>query len=145
MIVCICVSSTCLSHVYCCRTPIYLLMCICVHIAVRLCCVCVIHLSHTHADVIVGLLINSSLYLCVSLVFCFISSWNPFTNIRSLRYPSYSYLTTLMMLLISTLHEPTYHKIIVNRLRTLRFLPNSCVIALFAALSFGLCVFFVFL
>ena len=37
-------------HAYCCwfRCSIYLLVCICVHIAVRLCCVCIIHLSHIH-------------------------------------------------------------------------------------------------
>ena len=48
---------------YCCwfRCSIYLLVCIYTYIAVRLCCACVIHLSHTHSDAIVGLLINSSM------------------------------------------------------------------------------------
>ena len=39
------------------------------HIAVRLYCIYVIHLSHTHADVIVDLLINSSMYISVSVAF----------------------------------------------------------------------------
>ena len=43
----------------------YLLLCICAQIAVRLYCASIIHLSHTHTDVIVGLLINSSMYTCV--------------------------------------------------------------------------------
>ena len=38
-----------------------------VHIAIRLCCICVIHLTLTHTDVIVGLFINSS--ICVRVVF----------------------------------------------------------------------------
>ena len=45
----------------------YLLVCICAHIAVRLWCACVIHLSYTHGDVIVGLLINSSMYIYVMI------------------------------------------------------------------------------
>ena len=58
-------------HTYCCwfRCSMYLLGCICVHITVRLCCVCVIHLSYTHTDVIVGLLIYSSIYMCTSVPF----------------------------------------------------------------------------
>ena len=44
----------------------YLLVCICLHITLCLCCSGVIHLSHTHTDVIVGLLTNSSMYICVS-------------------------------------------------------------------------------
>ena len=39
----------------------------CIHIAVRLCCVCVIHRSYTNIDVIVDLLINT--YICVSVTF----------------------------------------------------------------------------
>ena len=31
--------------------------------------VCILHLSHAHSDVIVGLLINSSKYICVSMAF----------------------------------------------------------------------------
>ena len=42
---------------------IYLLVCICVDIAISLCWVCVIYPSQTHIDVIVGLLINSSVWL----------------------------------------------------------------------------------
>ena len=57
------------AYCYCFRCSIYLLMCICVHIAVRLCCACVIHLAHTHANVIVDLVINSSMYICVSVAF----------------------------------------------------------------------------
>ena len=37
--------------------------------SVRSCCACIIQLSHTHIDVIVGLLINSSMYICVSEAF----------------------------------------------------------------------------
>ena len=44
----------------------YLLVYICVHNVVRLCCVYIIPLSHFHTDVIVDLLINSSVYICVS-------------------------------------------------------------------------------
>ena len=47
----------------------YLLVCISVHIAVRLCCIGVIHLSHTHTDVIVVSLLNTSMYICVSVAF----------------------------------------------------------------------------
>ena len=54
-------------HAYCCcfSCSIYLLVCmnICVHIDVRLCCIYVIHLSHAHNDVIVALLINTSMYI----------------------------------------------------------------------------------
>ena len=39
----------------------FLLVCICVHVAVGLSYACIIHLSHTHADVIVDLVINSSM------------------------------------------------------------------------------------
>ena len=58
-------------HAYCCwfMCSMYLLGCICVQITVHLCCVCVIHLSHTQTDVIVGLIINNSMYLCVSEAF----------------------------------------------------------------------------
>ena len=52
----------------------YLLVRICVHIAVRLCCVCIIHLSHAHTVVIVGLLIHSSMYICISVAFVLLSS-----------------------------------------------------------------------
>ena len=52
----------------------YLLVCICVHIAVRLCCVCVIHFSHNHTDVIVGLLINNLMHICISVAFVLFSS-----------------------------------------------------------------------
>ena len=48
---------------------IYLLVCISVHFAFRLCCICVIHLYHTNTDVIVALLINSSMYICASVAF----------------------------------------------------------------------------
>ena len=48
---------------------IYLLVCIFVHIAVILSCAYIIHLSYTHADVVVDLLINSSMYMCVSVTF----------------------------------------------------------------------------
>ena len=60
-----------LPHDNCCclRCSMHLLVCICVHIAVRLCCACIIHLSHIHADVIVDLLINNSMYICVSVAF----------------------------------------------------------------------------
>ena len=53
------------------KSTVYLLVCtiICVHIVVRLCCACIIHLSRTHADVIVYLVINSSMYICVSVAF----------------------------------------------------------------------------
>ena len=49
-------------HAYCYwfKCSMYLLVWICVHMAVRLCCVCAIHPFHTHSDVIVGLLISSS-------------------------------------------------------------------------------------
>ena len=47
-------------------------------------CVCVIHLSHTLIDVIVGLLVNSSIYICVSVTFVlFLLMLN---NIRSFRF-----------------------------------------------------------
>ena len=53
------------------RCSMYLLVCmnIRIHIGVRLCCICVIHLSHTHTDVIVDLLINSSMCIYVSVAF----------------------------------------------------------------------------
>ena len=59
--VCICTFSyMSFPHDYCCcfRCSMYLLVCtsICVHIAVRLCCACVIHLSHTHTNVVVDYL-----------------------------------------------------------------------------------------
>ena len=62
-----------LHHAYCCcySCSIYLVVCmnICVHIDVLLCCIYVIRLSHTHTDVIVDLLINSSMCICVSVAF----------------------------------------------------------------------------
>ena len=52
---------------------VYLYRVYCVHsCCVRLCCVFVIHRSQTHTDVLVGLLINGSMYICVSVVFVFI-------------------------------------------------------------------------
>ena len=60
---------------------IYLLVCIRLHIGVRLYFVCIIHLSHTHTDVIVGLLINSSMYICFSVGFALFIS----CGIRSFR------------------------------------------------------------
>ena len=45
-----------LYHVYC-------VLSYCIYLL----CVFVIHLSHTHTDVIVGLLINSAIYICVSV------------------------------------------------------------------------------
>ena len=57
------------AYCYCFGCMIYLLMCICVHIALRLCCVCVFQLSHIRTDVIVGLLINSSKCVFVSVDF----------------------------------------------------------------------------
>ena len=41
-------------------------------VVVRLCCIYVIHLSHTHTDVIIALLINTSMNIFVSVAFCFI-------------------------------------------------------------------------
>ena len=63
-------------HAYCCwfRCSMYLLACICVHIAVSLCCARVIHLSHTHTDVIPDLPIYSSMYMCVSVAFVLLFS-----------------------------------------------------------------------
>ena len=60
-----------LPYAYCCwlRCSMYLLVCFCVHIAVCLCCTCVVYISHGHTDVIVGLLINSSMYISVSVAF----------------------------------------------------------------------------
>ena len=49
------------------RCSMYLLVCICVDIAVR--SYYVIHISHTHTDVIVRLLINSSMDICVIVAF----------------------------------------------------------------------------
>ena len=57
-------------HAYCCwfRCSMNLLVCICIHTNnIIVCWLCVIHLSHT--DVIVGLLIKSSMYICVRVVF----------------------------------------------------------------------------
>ena len=54
---CICAfSRLSVPHACCCchRRSMYLLVCICLQNAVRLYCVCVIHLSHNHPDVIVG-------------------------------------------------------------------------------------------
>ena len=63
--VCICsFSYMSFLHAYCCWFRC--------SIAVRLCCICVIHLSHSHTDVIVVLLINSYIvrtYICVSVAF----------------------------------------------------------------------------
>ena len=69
-------------HAYYCwiRRSMYLLACICLHIAVRLCCVCVIHPSHTHTDVIVCLLITSSVYVCVSGAFVLFFSISMFNK-----------------------------------------------------------------
>ena len=74
--VCICAFSY-MSFTHACRCcfrcSIYLLVCICVHITIRLCCICVIHLPHTYTDVIDVLLINSSMYICVSVAFVLLS------------------------------------------------------------------------
>ena len=60
-------------HTCCCwfMCSMYLLVCICVHIAVRLCCIHVFHLSQRHTDIIVVNLINSAMYtpVCVSVAF----------------------------------------------------------------------------
>ena len=45
----------------------------CIHsFCVSLRCVIVIYLSYTHSDVIAGLLINGSMYICFSVAFCLI-------------------------------------------------------------------------
>ena len=64
-----------LPYVYYCwfRWSMYLFVCFCVHIAVRLFCACVIHLFHTHTDVIVDLFINSSMYIWISVTFALFS------------------------------------------------------------------------
>ena len=66
-------------HAYCCwfkcSMYLYLLMCSCVHIAIRLFCIGINHLSHTHTTVVVGLLINSSMYICVSVAFALFFSY----------------------------------------------------------------------
>ena len=44
-------------------------MCVYLSCCVRLRYVRLMHLSHTHTDIIVVLLINSSMYICVSVAF----------------------------------------------------------------------------
>ena len=55
------------AYVYWFRCQMYLSVCICVYIEVRLCCACIICL--THNDVIAGLLVNSPMYVLVQLLF----------------------------------------------------------------------------
>ena len=49
---------------------------------VHLCCACVIHLSHTHTDGVVDLLINVSMYICVSMAFILFCSCEEYSSFR---------------------------------------------------------------
>ena len=59
----------------------------------------------------------------------------PSTHIQSLKYSSYSYLTTRMMLLISTLHNLTCTYNMEHTI-SMKYLLEGCLFALLAALSF---------
>ena len=57
------------NYFYAFMCSMYLLVRIFVQFAFRLCCACVIYLSHTHTDVIVGLLKNSLMSISISVAF----------------------------------------------------------------------------
>ena len=87
-----------------------------VRICVRLCCICVIHLSHTHTDVVVVLFINRATYICVGVAFVLFFSWKRYYVLSHNNILSRFFMKAFTLNSLTVVSSGTHQKLIKQRI-----------------------------